>query len=425
MFAQHAERRARLAAALYLSDEVLLISAGMPVPLPENSDQAYPFRSHAEFYYVTGTECPGAVVAFDPEDGSEAGWRLFTPEVTEDERIWEAREAIAGEPLAALPAWLSARLSRPLALLGARLPGVQPDETVTARVREAFTHARRPKDYWELAIMQCAVESTAAGFAQVAAILVPGVTERALQVELETAFLRHGATRPGYGTIIGAGPDSAVLHFEPTSRTVEEGDFVLIDAGAEVDRYTADVTRTYVAGRPSTFQRDIYEIVLGAQQRAIGRCVNGAEWRDIHLQCAVDMVAGLVSLGLMRGNAESLVEQQAHQLFFPHGIGHLVGLGVRDASGLLPGRARTTRPDLKTLRLDLPLAPGYVVTVEPGLYFIPTLLLDPQRRERFRDCVVWDKVEPHLGVGGVRIEDDVLVTGGSPEVLTAVIPKAL
>ncbi len=425
MFAQHAERRERLATALYLTDEILLISAGMPVPLPENSDQTYPYRAHAEFFYVTGMECPGAIVAFDPRDGPQAGWRLFTPEVTEDERIWEGRETPPVEPLAALSAWLSARRALPLVLLGSPLPGITADPAATARVREAFTHARRAKDYWELTIMRCAAEATAAGFAQASAILVPGVTERALQVELETAFHRHGATRTGYGSIVAAGPNSAVLHFEPTSRVVEEGDFVLIDAGAELDRYVIDVTRTYVAGDPTAFQRDLYQIVLGAQPRAIGRGVAGAEWRDVHLQCAIDLVAGLVSVGLMRGDVDSLVEQQANELFFPHGIGHLVGLGVRDASGLLPGRPRTTRPDLRNLRLDLPLAPGYVVTVEPGIYFIPAILLDPQRRERFRDCVVWDKVEPHLALGGVRIEDDVLVTNGTPDVLTAIIPKAL
>ena len=188
MFAQLAERRARLAAGLCLTDEVLLISAGTPVPLPENSDQTYPFRAHAEFFYATGMECPGAILAFDPREAPEAGWQLFTPEITEDERIWEARETGEGESLATLPAWLSARRGRPLALLGAPLPGVRADDAVTVRVREAFTHARRPKDPWELAIMQCAVAATAAGFAQAAAILVPGVTERAIQIEIETAL---------------------------------------------------------------------------------------------------------------------------------------------------------------------------------------------------------------------------------------------
>ncbi len=425
MFTQLAERHERLAAALNLTDGVLLVGAGLPVPLPENTDQTYPFRAHSEFLYVAGVDCPGAIAAFDPRDGSRDGWRLFVPEVTEGERIWEAREQAAGEPLGALPAWITTRRGRPLAQLGTPLAGVRPDEALTARVRESFTHARRPKDAGELATMRRAATATAAGHARAAAIIVPGATERQIQIELEAEFFRHGATRTGYGTIVGSGPNSAVLHFEPTNRAAREGEFVLIDAGAELDRYVIDVTRTFVAGAPSAFQQDLYQVVLAAQETAIRRCVAGAEWRDVHLQCAVNLTAGLVSLGLMRGNAESLVERDAHLLFFPHGLGHLVGLGVRDAGGNLPGRPRSTRASLQTLRVDLPLAPGYVVTVEPGLYFIPALLNEPGRREQFRDCVVWDQVEPHLGLGGVRIEDNVLVTSGAPEVLTAAIPKAL
>jgi Xaa-Pro aminopeptidase len=186
-----------------------------------------------------------------------------------------------------------------------------------------------------------------------------------------------------------------------------------------------DVTRTFVVGRPSAFQRDLYQVVLAAEQNALARCVPGAEWCDLHLKAAVELTAGLVSLGVMRGQAESLVEQDAHTLFFPHGLGHMVGLGVRDGSGQLPGRAKSTRPGLATLRLDLPLAPGYVVTVEPGLYFIPALLNDPARRERYRDCVNWPLAEQHLHLGGVRIEDNAVVTAGAPENLTAAIPKTL
>lgn len=425
MFTRLADRRARLAAALNLNDGLLLLGAGTPVPLPENTDQTYPFRAHSEFFYVAGIECAGAIAAFDPRDGPEAGWHLFVPEVTEDERVWEAREQDAGEPLAALPAWLTTRRGRPLALLGAPLPGVRADETLTVKVREAFTHARRPKDDRELATLRHAARAAAAGYARAAALIAPGVTERAVQIELEAEFFRHGAEHTGYGTIVGTGPNAAVFHFEPTARAARDGEFVLIDAGPEVDRYVIDVTRTYVAGCPSAFQRDLYQVVLAAQRRAVDRCVTGAEWRDVHMQCAVELTAGLVSLGLMRGDPAALVEREAHFLFFPHGVGHMVGLGVRDASGMLPGRAKDPRPCLRNLRMDLPLAPGYLVTVEPGLYFIPAILHDPRRREKFRDCVAWDRVEPHLGLGGVRIEDNVLVTGGAPEVLTAEIPKTL
>jgi Xaa-Pro aminopeptidase len=126
---------------------------------------------------------------------------------------------------------------------------------------------------------------------------------------------------------------------------------------------------------------------------------------------------------LMRGEAQSLVEREAHTLFFPHGLGHLVGLGVRDASGRLPGRAKNESAALKNLRMDLPLARGYVTTVEPGAYFIPAILNDPKRRKQYGSCVDWALVDRHLGSGGVRIEDTVLVTDGPPKVLTAAIPK--
>jgi Xaa-Pro aminopeptidase len=128
---------------------------------------------------------------------------------------------------------------------------------------------------------------------------------------------------------------------------------------------------------------------------------------------------------LLRGEPAGLVEREAHMLFFPHGIGHMVGLGVRDAGGLEPGRTRDPRPSLRALRMDLILRPGYIVTVEPGLYFIPAILNDPARRRKFHDCVNWELAEKHLGLGGVRIEDNILVTEDAPVNLTAAIPKQL
>lgn len=418
-------RRARVATALALEDAVLLVGAGEPIPLPEGSDQTYPFRSHAEYYYLAGQECAGGLVAFDPRDAAnvDGGWMSFVPAVTEGERVWEGREQMPGTPLASFEAWLAARRGRPIAALGAPLRNITPDEASTLRAREQLRHARRPKDAHELALIRRAAAATAPGYAKLRSLLQPGVTERALQIEMETEFFRHGATRPGYGSIVGSGPNAAVLHFEPSSRAARAGEFVLVDAGAEIDRYMADVTRTYVVGTPTSFQRDLHQVVLAAEERAITRCVAGAEWKEIHLATAVDLVGGLVSLGVMRGSPEDLVEQDAHTLFFPHGLGHMVGLGVRDGSGLFPGRAKDPRPCLRTLRMDLPLAPGYVVTIEPGLYFIPALLNDPARRDRYHDHVNWPLVEQHLTLGGVRIEDNVLVTAGAPEVLTSAIPK--
>lgn len=422
MSTAYALRRDRLAPLLPLDHGILVVGAGRPHPLPEISDQTYPFRTHAEYYYLTGLECPGAVVAFDPSDGN---WLCCVPTVTEAERVWEGRTQPPGEPMEKFDQWLAARHGRPVANLGAPVPGLAADEALTRRAREQFTHARRAKDPGEIARLRRSAAATAAGYAILPDLLRPGITERAVQIELEAAFFRHGATGTGYHSIIGFGPDAAVLHFPPGNRVAREGDFVLIDAGAELDRYVTDVTRTYVVGPPDAWQRDLHQLVLGVEQSVIARCRPGAEWRELHLSAAVELTAGLVAMGLMRGDPGTLVEREAHTLFFPHGLGHMVGLGVRDASGLLPGRQPDPRPSLRTLRMDLPLAPGYVVTVEPGLYFIPALLNDPARRERFADCVNWSAVEAHLDGGGVRIEDNVLVTAGEPEVLTAAIPKAL
>lgn len=422
-------RRQRIGALLPLADGILIVAAGEPIPLPEASDQIYPFRAHADYVYLSGHDEPGGILAFDPRDQAQphGGWQLFTPPVSEAERVWEGRTHSHGLPIGELSAWLRARLGRSFALLGS--PSIEPlpapDTALSIQVRAALLHGRRPKDAAEIATVRRAVSATVAGYTCLPEIIRPGVTERQVQVELEAGFFRAGGQRTGYATIVGSGPNSAVLHFPPSGRAIRQGEFVLVDAGAEIDRYMADVTRTYVAGTPTPFQRDLHQLVLHAGERAIERCRPGTEWKAIHLAAAVDLVAGLVTMGVMRGNAESLVEQEAHTLFFPHGLGHMVGLGVRDAGGLAPGRQKDSRPGLRSLRMDLPLQPGYLVTVEPGLYFIPPLLNDPARRTRHRDAVNWPLVEQHLDLGGVRIEDNILVTEAVPEVLTRDIPKTL
>lgn len=423
----YSARRARIAPALGLTDDLLLAGAGEPQPKPEISDAMLPFIAHQEYYYLTGlAEAAGGIVAYDPRDGAGRGWVSFVPEVTEAERIWEGREQLPGEPLGRFSAWLAARPGRRIVMLGAPVPGVEFDAARTAAVREAYKHARRPKEPAEVEVMRRCAAATAAGYAVIRPLLRPGVSERRIQVELEAEYFRQGAQKTGYDSIVGIGAQSAVFHGSPSrDRIARDGDFVLIDSGAELDRYVIDVTRTYVTGTPSPFQRDLFQAVLAALQRATARCRPGTEWKDVHFGAATDLVGSLVAMGLMRGQPEALVEREAHMLFFPHGIGHMLGLGVRDASGLEPGRARDPRPCLKSLRMDLILRPGYIVTVEPGLYFIPAILNDPARREKFRDCVNWDLAARHLALGGIRLEDNLLVTEGDPVNLTAAIPKQL
>lgn len=411
--ADQLERRRSAAAERWqLHDQLVLVSAGERIPVPGRGDMTYPFRAHSEYLYLTDRERPGGVLAFDPHDG----WVDFVVPVTRDERLWEGAEAeVTGEPIAELDGWLKRRKGRPVARLGA---GVPADDDL----RYGLNHVRRRKDAVELERMRAAARATRAGFAVVAPLIAPGRSERELQIELEAAFLRNGADHLAYESIVAGGPNAAVLHFPPTSRRLEDGDLVLIDAGGEYRGYASDVTRTYPAsGRFTPEQRELFGVVEAALTTATERCTPGTEWRDVHRTAALVVAEGLVAFGLLRGDPESLVERGSQALFFPHGVGHMVGLGVRDAGEVLRGR-EPPEDAFPRLRVDLPLEAGHVFTVEPGIYLVPALLQDAGLRERHRDAVDWQRAEAMLGFGGIRLENDVLITDDGPEVLTADIP---
>lgn len=419
------ERRRRAAAALWnLGDELVLIGAGTRVFVPGRGDRTYPFRSHSEYFYLTDRERPGGVLAYEPSEG----WVHFVTPVTRDERLWEGAtdedHEQEGAPISDLEPWLERRRGHRVSCLGSPLANVVGDAELADDVRYALDQVRRQKDSLELERMRAAERATSAGFAAVVPLLAAGRSEREIQIELEAEFFRKGADGLGFDTIVGGGPHSAVLHFAPTSRPFQEGELVLIDAGGEVRGYASDITRTYViGGRPSREQEELHAIVRAANAAATARCTAGSEWRDVHRTAALVIASGLVEFGLLHGEPESLVEQGAQAVFFPHGVGHMVGLGVRDAGGVL--RGREPDPDeFPRLRVDLPLLPDYVMTVEPGIYFVPALLHDREFRERHRQTVNWDRAEEMLDFGGIRVEDNVLVTAGGPEVLTVDVAQS-
>lgn len=254
-------------------------------------------------------------------------------------------------------------------------------------------------------------------------LIAPGLSERELQIEIEATFLRNGGDGVAYETIVAGGPNTAVLHFMPTARLFSSGEFdVLIDAGAEVRGYASHVTRTFPAsGSFAPEQQALHTLVAASCTAAIEQCAPGNEWLDVHAVAAGVIAEGLVDFGLLRGKPDALVESGAVTLFFPHGIGHMVGLGIRDAGEMLRGRAGT-RPGFPRVRVDLPLEPGHCVTVEPGIYFVPALLQDAERRRKHADEVDWNRVDRMLDVGGIRIEHNVFVNDDGFEVLTADVP---
>jgi Xaa-Pro aminopeptidase len=414
-------RRCAAAAEWQLTDEIVLIGAGDLIAVPGRGDRTYPFQAHSEYYYLTDRNRPGGVLAFDPQ----AGWFDFTAPITDSDRLWSGAPTSEPDELttAVLGDWLGSRANRPLACLGVAEPDVPCNAQTVDDLRAALDRVRRPKDSLEVERMRVAERATGAAFAAAVPLLRDGISERGVQIELEAAAFRGGGDAMAYDTIIGGGKHSAILHFAPTTRPLRTGELVLIDAGAEYRGYASDITRTYpVNGRfGSDQQRELHSVVRAAELAAIERCMPGIEWRDVHLTAALVIAEGLVAGGLLRGQPESLVEAGAASLFFPHGVGHLVGLGVRDAGGMLPER-RGNPPPFPNLRIDLPLKAGMVVTVEPGIYFVPALLQDPERRSRHRDEVAWSRVDRMLDFGGIRIEDNVLITETEHEVITRDVP---
>jgi Xaa-Pro aminopeptidase len=439
------ERREALVRAWDIDRGIVLIPSGLPIPIA-GTDLYHDFHAHNEHYYLSGIAHSAAVLAFDPSEG----WTLFASQISREEQVWtnaseplESQHARSGVDRvlenSQLQSWLERRRGEPIALAGnhdllhnpagygvesfAALE-LEIDDERSDQISSTISEHRRAKDEVELGAMRAAAEASVAGhFAGIRKVR-PGMTERQLQIEIEAEFFRNGGARTAYGSIVGGGPNGAILHFAPTGRAFGEDEIILVDAGAEIDGYASDVSRTFPAGRAFTpLQADLYDLVLATQQHAIDTAGPGVEYKDLHMQAALDIAAGLRDLDILRGDPESLVDSDAHALFFPHGLGHMLGLATHDVGGCLAGRQSSDRFGLKYLRADLPLQPGYVVTIEPGIYFIRALLTDPERRQKYREAVNWDRVDTMLDFGGIRIEDDALIAETGVELLSGALPR--
>lgn len=414
----------------------LIVLAAAPQIL-RNGDVHFPYRQASDFLYLTGVEEPGYALLIDPE-GAEA---LFVPKLTQAHAVWmgripdlkEAREAFGVRDVryreelpAVLRKWARGRAvvhADPRAAgLARRAVGAR--RVRTSELKEALQELRIVKTPGEIALLKRASAATAAGHLAAMRAARPGLYEYQVQAELEREFQRTGCPQRGYSSIVAGGANSAVLHYHHNSARLVRGDLLLVDAGAEYRGYTADVTRTFpVSGRFTRRQRDVYEVVLEAQGRCIDLVRPGRTSIELQGRAETVLAEGLRSLGFLKGGTDELVETGAIRVFFPHGIGHTLGLDVHDVQG--GRRRRLPRPRIGKLRFRARFEPGFVITVEPGVYFIAALLQDPEKRRRHRGRIDFDRAEGFLDFGGVRIEDDLVVrAAGPPENLTRV-PKSV
>ncbi|MHC5110349.1 MAG: aminopeptidase P N-terminal domain-containing protein [Planctomycetota bacterium] len=441
----YTERRRVLAAEI---SAPLVICGGnaRPRQMPTN---LHGYRGGSHFIYFGGPPVEGSALVIEPGSDGVEGVHLLRPVGDYEDAVWvgevpgdDALASASGLPEAHfrtfedLPGLVADRSAQYLCppciptLERMAAAGISPpDETVKLQI----THQRLHKDEHELEAMRRASSFTAKAFTAAMAATRPGIRESDVAGAFHAALMAEECS-VSFTPIITV--HGEVLHLEGYPNPLHDGDLLLVDGGAEEPGgYAADVTRTFpVSGKFGDIQVQLYETVLRAELTAVAACVPGRRYRDIHDLAARVVVEGLVDVGLLRGNVEQLLERRAHTLFFPHGVGHLLGLDAHDCedfgdiAGYPADRSRREAFGDKYLRLDRDLSPGMVVTIEPGIYLIPAIWRTEALYRPFADCVDFPAVHALLEAefGGIRIEDDVVVRkSGGPENLTAAIPSTV
>ncbi|HUQ74328.1 MAG TPA: aminopeptidase P N-terminal domain-containing protein [Burkholderiales bacterium] len=416
----YAARRKRLAT---LMGEGVALVATAPERV-RNRDSHFPYRFDSYFYYLTGFIEPEAVLLLiagatpksilfcrsrDPERevwdgfryGPEAARELFG--FDEAHPIGELDDTVAklleDQPALHYPVGAEAdwdtRVMRWLNVVRARSrAGVAAPQRLHD-VRGLLDEMRLVKDAHEVGVMRRAARIAAAAHRRAMQASLPGRMEYEIEAELLHEFRRNGAQFPAYSPIVASGANACVLHYVANDAPLRKGDVLLIDAGCELDGYASDITRTFpVDGQFSGAQRAVYELVLAAQAAAIATVRSGAGWNEPHDAAVRVLAQGMLDLKLLSGSLDEALEKETYKRFYMHRTGHWLGLDVHDAGEYKRGGEWRR------------LAPGMALTVEPGLYIRAA-----------------DDVPEALRDIGVRIEDDVVVTEGGCEVITAEAPK--
>lgn len=423
--AEYARRRQQLLAQLPAGSVALVCAAHLKT---RNRDAEYSFRQDSDFYYLTGFNEPDALLLLIP-GRAEGEYVLFCPPRDPGMEIWTGYRA---GPEGCIHDF-GADQAFPLTELEQKVPelldGAQrlyyalgQDEALDNRVRgwineirsRARLGAQAPEELVlldsllhelrlfksdaELEVMRRAADISAEAHIRAMRVSHPGMHEYQLEAEITGYCMDQGARFQAYSPIVGAGANGCILHYIENSAPMQDGDLVLIDAGCELDNYASDITRTFpVNGRFNERQKALYQLVLDTQLACIDAIRPGVAWNRIHDLSVEYLTRGLIQLGLLQGDPDTLIEEGACRRFYMHRIGHWLGMDVHDVGSYkIGGEWR-------------PLEPGMVMTVEPGLYIAPDD----------------DTVDPDWRGIGIRIEDDVVVTDTGCEVLTAGVPKSI
>ncbi len=420
---------------------------------PKNyADNVYPFRQDSHFLYYAGINETGMAMLIEPDGRDILFGRPYDP----DDLVWHGPRPHVGDHATAagfaasmdistlkseidrlikadvrihyLPPYRAERAFQLAELLDANPEKV--GNGVSDDLVRAVCSQRLIKSYEEIIEIEDALFVTAQMYQVAMSQARPGRSEFEIAGLMQARALELGRQQ-AFTPIVSVRGE--VLHNHSYDNRLADGDLLLMDSGAESPgSYASDITRTFpVNGKFSDRQRRIYEIVLAAQMGVIHAADPKHDNKEMHRLAARTIAGGLTALGLMKGNPDDAVEAGAHALFFPHGIGHMMGLDVHDMEdlgdivGYPEGEERSTQFGLTFLRMTRRLEPGHVITVEPGIYFIPALIDQWRSENRHTEFIDYDRVEDFKGFGGIRIEDDVLITEDGCRVLGHGIPKTV
>jgi len=445
--------KARRAALMRLVKSGCILLPGNDLIGMNYPANTFDFRQDGSFLYFTGLDTPGLCLWLDCESGEEF---LFGPVLGMEHTIWSgavpslselaALSGIAGcEAMNGLTSVVQQALGQrrsvhypppyhgDTTLLLADLLGASPQGAKTGFSRvlvQGIVELRSIKSEMEVAQIREAIALSAAMYSHLMGTCVPGISEMELYGRSQGLILARGS-REAFPMILSRRGE--VLHNHRHDQILADGDLLLVDSGVVSPLgYASDITRTLpVSGCFTARQEDVYEIVLRALAEGTSRMAPGVPFVECHLAAAKVVAQGLSDLGLMRGDPAEAVASGAHALFFPHGLGHMLGLDVHDMEALGEDFVgyddtfkRSAQFGLSGLRMARRLRPGFVMTVEPGIYFIPALIGQWRQERRLEQFINYAALDAYLDFGGIRIEDDVLVTETGHDVLSADIPKS-
>jgi Xaa-Pro aminopeptidase len=445
------ERRTKLKDTVKEGIILFLGNTYVPMNYPANT---YPWRQDSNFLYFFGLDFPSMAAILDIDNNQEI---LLGDDASLDDIIWMGPQPLMSDkasqagvsdtlPMARLQEVISGYLSKGRKIhflppyraenkiLLKNLIKIKPSDQKQAASEElirAVVQLRSVKDPYEIEEIEATMETAWLMHTTAMKMARPGVYEREIAAAIEAIAISHGG-RLSFPAIVTK--NGQTLHNHYHGNKLQAGNLLLVDAGAQSPMgYATDHTRTCpVGGKFAPLQKDIYEIVLEAEKKAIEAIKPGVTNKSVHMLAATTLAQGLKDIGLMKGDISSAVEQGAHALFMPHGIGHMMGLDVHDMEDLGENYVgyddQVKRSDIfgtAFLRLGRAYQPGFVLTIEPGCYFIPALINKWKGEKKFTEFINYDDLEKHRDFGGIRIEDDILVTQNGHKVLGRPIPKTV